>query len=45
MGGLAEALHQRRSVRAFLDRPVERPLLEQVLADAAASILKEAQGR
>lgn len=32
---VAEALHQRRSVRAFLDRPVERPLLEQVLADAA----------
>jgi nitroreductase len=32
---VAEALHARRSVRAFLDRPVERSLLERLLADAA----------
>lgn len=32
---VAEALHARRSVRAFLDRPVDRSLLEQLLADAA----------
>lgn len=32
---LSQLLHERRSIRAFLPTPVERPLIEALLADAA----------
>ena len=31
---VAEALHRRRSVRAFSDRPIDRAVLARVFADA-----------
>jgi nitroreductase len=32
-----QAIHERRSVRAYQDRPVERALLEALIDDAAAA--------
>ncbi len=36
---LIETIRTRRSVRAFLDENIPRPILEQVLADASRVLL------